>query len=152
MSKDRSGLAAIEPSPVLLLPTGVHVALCPGWDNLPQGYARRPLVLGSPELREEGTMATIKYVEGQIWRVEGFEVKIRYSGPGPVKSRDVRGDRGNVPGYPYKRARPNDDNVSSWIEGRFRKTYSGYQVDVLDGNGKTAHGRTLLRNLRATYP
>lgn len=96
-------------------------------------------------------MATIKHVEGQIWRVEGFKVTIRYAAPGPVKQRDVRGDRGDIPGYRYKRARADSDNVAAWKAGRFRPSYSGFDVDVLDGSGRPVHGRTLLENVRASY-
>ena len=96
-------------------------------------------------------MAKLKNVEAQIWRVEGFEVRIRYAGPGPVKGRDVRGDREHVPGYPFRRRRADEDLVADWVEGRFRPNYVGFEVDVLDGAGRAVHGRTKLRNLRDTY-
>lgn len=94
---------------------------------------------------------TIKQVENQIRRTEGFQVRVRYAGPGPVKGRDVRGDRTSAPHYPFTRRRSDEDNVAAWIEGRFRKAYSGYDVDVLDASNKLVHGGTKLRTVRATY-
>jgi hypothetical protein len=96
-------------------------------------------------------MATIRYVERQIRRLEGFEVRIRFSGPGGTKGRDVRSDKAQIAGYPYRRKRPDEDSVADWTSGRFRRTYPGYQVDVLDPAGKAVHGRKKLGNLRSEY-
>lgn len=96
-------------------------------------------------------MATIKGVERQIRRLEGFDVRIRYGTPGPGKGRDVRGDRRSVAGYAYERCRSDGDTVSAWIEGRFSPNYGGFVVEVLDAAGKVVHGRTKLRNVRASY-
>ncbi len=96
-------------------------------------------------------MPTIKRVESQIWRAEGFEVRIRHVGPGPVKGRDVRGDRGEIRGYHFKRRRANEDSVSSWVQGRVRKGYPGCEVDLLEADGSTANGRKKLRTVRASY-
>ncbi|HMJ76132.1 MAG TPA: hypothetical protein VK507_09170 [Iamia sp.] len=96
-------------------------------------------------------MATISYVEGQIKRLEGFAVRIRFAGPGGAKGRDVRGDKAQIAGYPYRRKRPDEHSVADWVSGRFRTTYPGFQVDVLDTDGNTVHGRKKLGNLRSEY-
>jgi hypothetical protein len=96
-------------------------------------------------------MASIQNVERQIRRVEGFAVRIRYGSPGPMKGRDVRGDRQSVASYHYQRRRPDGDTVAAWIEGRFRRSYGGFEVDVLDGAGKPVHGGTRLSTVRASY-
>lgn len=98
-----------------------------------------------------GAVATIKSIESRIRKVEGFAVRIRYTGPGPAKGRDVRSDRRNVPGYPYQRARSDDASVHDWVRSRFRRHYSGYDVDILDGDGHPVHGRTKLSTVRATH-
>jgi hypothetical protein len=96
-------------------------------------------------------MATVRFAEGRIAAVEGFVVHFRYEGPAKAKGRDVRGDRRNVPTYPYRRAAPGETTVAAWAGGRFRKAYPGFGVDVLDGRGQRATGQTLLRTVRATY-
>jgi hypothetical protein len=96
-------------------------------------------------------MPTVEFVEHQIRRREGFAVRFRYSGPGPTKGRNVRGDRMHVPSYPYGVRRRDSDTVAGWIDGRFRPTYAGFDVDVLDAWGEPVHGRTLLRTVRAAY-
>lgn len=96
-------------------------------------------------------MATIKNVEGQIRRKEGFNVRIRYGAPGPGKGRDVRGDRQAISGYSYARQRSGDDTVAAWITSRFAPNYGGLVVEVLDAAGKVVHGRTKLRNVRSSY-
>src|SRR5437879_404195 len=96
-------------------------------------------------------MATVRFAEGRIAAVEGFVVHFRYEGPARAKGKDVRGDRSNVPSYPYRRAAPGETTVAAWAEGRFRKAYPGFGVDVLDGRGERVHGLTLLKTVRASY-
>jgi hypothetical protein len=49
-------------------------------------------------------MAMVKRVEGQIRRIEGFDVHFLYQGPGPQSGTRLRSDRTNVRGYEYERA------------------------------------------------
>ena len=91
------------------------------------------------------SVATIKHVERQIEAVEGFAVRIRHGRGG----RDVRGDKQNTPGYRFRRRMAGSKTVKEWRNGRFRKAYPGYDVDVLTAHGKVAHGRTLLDTLRS---
>ncbi len=96
-------------------------------------------------------MATVRFTEGRIAAVEGFVVHFRYEGPARARGPDVRGDRRNVPAYPYRRAAAGNMTVAAWVEGRFRQAYPGFAVDVLDGRGRRASGHTLLKTVRATY-
>jgi hypothetical protein len=91
-------------------------------------------------------MATVRAVEGQIWRLEGFKVRILH--PGGV---DVRSDRTGMPGYHFERAMKNSANVRSWVERRFLPTYPGFTVEVLDASGRRVHGNTRLATVRDTY-
>ncbi|HEV8298964.1 MAG TPA: hypothetical protein VGQ20_16775 [Acidimicrobiales bacterium] len=89
-------------------------------------------------------MPTIKHVESQIKRIEGFPVKIRYGQDG----RDIRSDKSGVPGYRYTRQLTGTKTVAEWRAGRFSASYPGFEVDVLRPDGSVAHGRTLLASLR----
>ena len=91
-------------------------------------------------------MSTIKAIESKIARVEGFRVKVLYE-----TGKDVRSDRASLPGYPYERMLKNSANVKDWIETRFKATYPGFDVLVLDEGGRRVHGRTKLSTVRDTY-
>jgi hypothetical protein len=92
-------------------------------------------------------VATIRSIERQIYRIEGFRVRILHGRDG----RDVRGDKGGVPGFTYARAMKNDANVVQWRRQRFDRKYPGYKVEVLRADGLAAHGGTLLGTLRRAY-
>ena len=92
-------------------------------------------------------MATIRSVERQIYRVDGFRVRILHG----RDRRDVRGDKEGVPGYTYERAMKGDANVTQWRRQRFARSYPGFNVEVLRPDGTTAHGATLLSTLRRGY-
>jgi hypothetical protein len=96
-------------------------------------------------------MARLEYVEGQIYRLEGFRVAFRHEGPARRPGRDVRSDRLDVPGYKNRRKMSDDFTVAAWIETRFAKQYPGFAVDVLGPDGGKVNGRTKLGNLRAKY-
>jgi hypothetical protein len=53
--------------------------------------------------------------------------------------------------YSYERALKGPKNVHERRETRFAKQYPGFEVEVLDAAGHTAHGRTLLTTVRDTY-
>ena len=91
-------------------------------------------------------MSTVRAVERQIERVEGFRVAIRHP-----DGRDVRGDRARMPTYPFRRAMADGANVRSWREGRFRLRYPGFEVDVKGRDGRNVHGATLLSTVRSEY-
>jgi hypothetical protein len=91
-------------------------------------------------------LATVKKIEARIKKIEGFNVQIRHQ-----NGRDVRSDRGLLPAYPFERMLKNSNSVSKWKRGRFKRSYPGFEVDVLDASGDKIHGRTRLSNVRDTY-
>jgi hypothetical protein len=91
-------------------------------------------------------MARVMTLEKQIWDVEGFAVRILH-----LDGRDVRGDRMGMPPYPFPAPAKNDLSVEKWKENRFRQAYPGFQVEVLDCDGTSAHGNARLGTVRDTY-
>jgi len=91
-------------------------------------------------------MPLVKNVEKRIWDVEQFSVIIRH-----VDGRDMRGDRTGVPMYVYERMARNSMTVAAWKEQRFRPSFPGFDVDVLDGVGNIVAGNTLLSSVRDSY-
>jgi hypothetical protein len=96
-------------------------------------------------------VATIKAVQQQIRRIEGFDVHFTYEGPGPHPGKDVRDDRTGIRSYPYERAAADKVTVGAWIETRFRATFPGFAVIVLDAHGDHVNTRTKLASVRAGY-
>lgn len=92
-------------------------------------------------------MATIKQVERRIYEVEGFRVRIRHGRDG----RDVRSDKANVKQYSFKRALKHSKTVKGWRDSRFSTLYPGFDVEVLNADGGTAHGRSKLATVRDSY-
>jgi hypothetical protein len=87
-----------------------------------------------------------KNVEKKIWDIEGFAVRIMHS-----DGRDMRGDRGGIPQYAYERCARNDMTVEGWKNQRFKPSYPGLEVEILDASGETAPGQTKLGTVRDTY-
>lgn len=74
-----------------------------------------------------------------------------YEGPGPLAGKNVRDDRQGIPGYPYQRASA-DCTVAVWISRRFKSSFPGFDVAVLDGRGRRVSGHMKLSTVRNTYP
>jgi hypothetical protein len=91
-------------------------------------------------------MSSVANVERKIKRIEGFRVRILH-----LSRADVRGDRLGLPQYTYHRAAENDITVESWKTQRFRPSYPGFEVDVVDARGNSVQGNTKLETVRATY-
>lgn len=91
-------------------------------------------------------MSTIANVERKIRRVEGFDVRILH-----LYGADVRGDRRGLPQYQFRHAADNDFTVERWKETRFRTSFPGFEVDVLDRRGHSMQGNTKLSTVRASY-
>ena len=91
-------------------------------------------------------MSTTANVERKIRRVEDFEVRILH-----LRGADVRGDRSGLPQYPFRHAAPDDFTVGHWKKTRFRPTFPGFEVQVLDGRGRPVPGNTKLSTVRASY-
>jgi hypothetical protein len=91
-------------------------------------------------------MSSVANVERKIKRIEGFRVRILH-----LTGADVRGDRGGLPQYSYHRAADNDFTVETWKETRFRPSFPGFEVDVVDARGRSVQGNTKLETVRTTY-
>ena len=91
-------------------------------------------------------MSTVVNVERKIRRVEGFRVRVLH-----LHGADVRGDRMGLPQYAYQHAADNGITVERWKETRFRPSFPGFEVDVLDRRGRSVQGNTKLNTVRATY-
>jgi hypothetical protein len=91
-------------------------------------------------------VASVRYVEGQIWRVEHFRVAFLHP-----DGRNVRSDMEDLLSYPFAKALADDRTVSDWIALRFHQQYRGFDVGVLYRDGSRAHGNTLLSTIRASY-
>ncbi len=91
-------------------------------------------------------MSAVANVERKIRRVEGFDVRILH-----LRGTDVRGDRTGLPQYSFRHAAAADFTVEHWKETRFRPSFPGFEVDVLDGRGRSVQGNTKLSTVRASY-
>ncbi len=91
-------------------------------------------------------MSSVANVERKIRRIEGFRVRILH-----LRGADVRGDRAGLPQYGYHRAAENDITVESWKATRFRPSYPGFEVDVVDRRGNSVQGNTKLETVRTSY-
>jgi hypothetical protein len=96
-------------------------------------------------------VTTVKHVERSIRDVEGFRVRLLYTSPGRKRGKDVRGDREEMPSYTFTRGARDDWTVAEWVHKRFARSYPGFDVEVLDGHGQPAHGRTKLATVRRSY-
>lgn len=68
-----------------------------------------------------------------------------------LSGTDVRGDRAGLPQYGYHRAAENDITVETWKTTRFRPSYSGFEVDVVNARGNSVQGNTKLGTVRDSY-
>lgn len=91
-------------------------------------------------------MSAVANVERKIKRIEGFRVRILH-----LSGKDVRGDRAGLPQYVYHRAAENDITVETWKTTRFRPSYPGFGVDVMDARGNSVQGNTKLGTVRDSY-
>ena len=89
-------------------------------------------------------MVSRKTVDRQIKKCEGFDVKIKHDGR--LVNRNT-----SLPAYGFRIALKGKKSVAQWKSERFFKCYPGYEVDVLDAEGKTARGKTKLSTVRDTY-
>jgi len=68
-----------------------------------------------------------------------------------LRGADVRGDREGLPQYGYHRAAENHITVESWKGTRFRPSFPGFEVDVLDRRGNSVQGNMKLSTVREMY-
>ncbi len=91
-------------------------------------------------------MSSIANVERKIKRIEGFRVCILH-----LTGADVRGDREGLPQYAYHRASESDITVETWKTQRFRPSYPGFEVAVMDARRNSVQGNTKLGTVRESY-
>jgi hypothetical protein len=90
-------------------------------------------------MRCKMTQISVKEFETKVLKLE--EIVIRVRAPSGAKVED----------YEYARKAAGSQSVSDWLEGRIKPLIGDYEVDVLDGNYATPHGRTKLETLRSSY-
>jgi hypothetical protein len=86
-------------------------------------------------------MAKISVREFETKVLELEEIIIRVRAPSGTKVED----------YDYERKAAGNQSISDWLDGRIKPLIGDNEVDVLDGNYATPHGRTKLETLRASY-
>ena len=91
-------------------------------------------------------MSTVRNVERKIRRIEHFEARFLY-----LDGTDVRSDKEGLPQFPYEVAGSGDITAETWKQSRFRLTYPGYDVKVLDARHSVVQGNTRLATVRDTY-
>ncbi len=91
-------------------------------------------------------MPRVDRIERRIAEIEGFQVRILRNGA------NVRGDL-DLPVHYRQYGRKANDNttVQEWKETRFRRTFVGLDVQVLNGAGQPVPGQTSLRTVRQSY-
>jgi hypothetical protein len=91
----------------------------------------------------------LKNLEKKMWDVEGFQVRLVHKKSG----RDVRGDLRDVGNYNAQRKAKGSLTVNDFIEGRLKRRFDkfGWKGQVVCGDGSTAHGGKLLKNVRDSY-
>ena len=92
-------------------------------------------------------MPTIGFVQRQIQRVEGFEIKFKDR----KTLRDMHDKKKGIPSYPYQNAMRNSCTVARWKIVRFKESYSGFTVEVFQSDGSVASGKQHLGTVRDTY-
>jgi hypothetical protein len=92
-------------------------------------------------------MATVRFIQGKIRRLEGFEARFRHG----VTGRDVNDNMELPRGYPYQNAAADNMSVADWKRNRFDTNYPGFECDVRDARGNSIPGMTLLSTVRRTF-
>jgi len=99
---------------------------------------------GQPARWGNRPMKSTKTVAEQIFEIEGFAVRfISLDGSDPSLRR--------VEDYEFQRAARRTWTVASWRDNRFATLYPDFDVEVLDGEGRVVHGKTLVSTVRASY-
>ena len=89
-------------------------------------------------------MPILKNVEARIESIERFKVAFTHTKNGV----DVKGNKQDIPQYPYTMAAPGSWTVSEWKSNRFKQFYPGYEVRVYTKAGGLASGNMKLSTIR----
>jgi hypothetical protein len=87
-------------------------------------------------------VTTLRTRKAEIEALEGFSIQI-FDGFGKPADLDMQG----LPAYGYARKAAGTMTVIAW-KNRFHQSYPGFTCDVIDKEGKVAHGNTKLSNVR----
>ncbi|MBS2940186.1 hypothetical protein KDN32_20815 [Nocardioides sp. J2M5] len=85
-------------------------------------------------------------IESRIEQIEGFRVRILRNGADAYGNLELP-----VHYRSYERKANDSATVHEWKQARFRPTFVGFDVEVLDGYGRPVHGSTSLRTVRQSY-
>ena len=88
-------------------------------------------------------MAKVEYVENTIAQIEKFSRVAFYK-----NGVNVKGNKENMPQYPYSMAARSDWTVAEWRKNRFLQCYPGYDVKVYMQDGTEAGGGMKLATVR----
>lgn len=91
-------------------------------------------------------MTTVATRVREISGIEDFDIIVTKNG-----QRVDPTQNGLLGAYPFRKKLKHSKRVSEWRQERFEATYPGYSCDVLNEDGSTAIGQTLLNTVRETY-
>ena len=91
-------------------------------------------------------MASVKTIERNIGKLEGFDIRFCH-----LDGADVHSDKTLIPAYPFEFAADGSMTVLAWKEQRFIRAYPDFKVEILDASGQECDGEMLLSNVRDSY-
>ena len=91
-------------------------------------------------------MTTLATRTREIGDIEDFDIQVVDKNGNPVDPKTNGFSKFN-----YDRKAKGDTTVSDWKDNRFNKTYKGYDVRVLKGDGTVANGNLKLSTVRKSY-
>ncbi|MFE8644775.1 hypothetical protein ACFX58_06785 [Sphingomonas sp. NCPPB 2930] len=91
-------------------------------------------------------MTTLATRTREIGDIEDFDIEVIDKDGNAVDPKS-----NGFPKFNYDRKAKGDTTVSDWKATRFNKTYKGYDVRVLKGNGTVANGNLKLSTVRKSY-
>jgi hypothetical protein len=90
--------------------------------------------------KDELTMkVTVDEFQAKVWDIEAIRLI--------VKCEDAH----MVDEYDFSNSAQQNWSVTEWLRNRILPRIGDYECIVIQGNGEEPHGRTLLRNVRASY-
>lgn len=84
-------------------------------------------------------MISIQEFEEKVWELEGIRLIVRGQ------------ERGQVEDYEFQNAAQGGWSITKWITSRVAPRLNDYEAIVIMGNGEEPNGRTLMRNVKASY-
>ena len=91
-------------------------------------------------------MTTVATRTREIGDIEDFDIQVIDKDGNAVDPK-----QNGFPKFNYDRKAKGDTTVADWKANRFNKTYKGYDVRVLKGDGSVANGNLKLSTVRKSY-